>query len=267
MFGMWKSLLAEFMGTLSFVLIGCGTLAQDGNNDLTTAIVFALALIFSIYTWSTVSECVHLNPAFTIGAVVGGQMRLVPAILYVIAQILGAIFAVLILLYFVGSQSGLGQATGSLDMVDGFKALVVEAVLTFFFVLTFSMVFSNPRMGAVAGIIVGVALGALMLFGLPLTGASLNIARQTATSIFVPNGFATYWIYIIGGIIGALVAGLVSRVFMTDWTPCVEPGTAHTTMTTTFEKTEHHVTNAARNIFDSAGSSMPPLGVMPTRQY
>lgn len=264
MMGMWKSLLAEFMGTLSFVLIGCGTLAyetQSGTaNNLATAIVFAFALIFSIYTWSNVSECVHLNPAFTIGQATAGKMNLIPAILYIIAQILGAIAAVLILLYFVGSESGLGQATGPLDYTDSFKAMVIEAVLTFFFVLTFSMCFANRQVGALAGIIVGLALGALMLFGLPYTGASLNMARQTATSIFVPNGFSTYWIYVVGGIIGALVAGLVTRVFMMDWTPCVEPG--KTTITTTIDNAGDHVASFVRSTGNSIGSSMPPIGMM-----
>lgn len=264
MFGtMGKSLLAEFMGTLTFVLIACGTLAQNsinGGTDLSTAIVFAFALIFSIYTWSLVSAKVHLNPAFTIGCTVAGHMGWLQGLLYIVAQILGAIVAVSILLYFVGQASGLGQANGILTTVDPFKAMIIEAVLTFFLVLVFSMVFSNPAVGAAAGIIVGLALGAMMLFALPLTGASLNMARQTATSIFVPNGFSTYWIYIVGGLVGALVAGVVVRVFMADWNPCVDE-TTQVMITEKVEEGGRRVTNFVKNVGHSAASALPSVSI------
>ncbi|MGC4002546.1 MAG: aquaporin [Pirellulales bacterium] len=178
-----KAGFAEFLGTFTLVFLGAGagSLADPGSAGLTAvALTHGIALMFIIYTWGWISGA-HVNPAVTLGALLGGKIDFGKAIVYWIAQFAGGIAAAYLLAYLLGPESGLGQTTGKFtdaalagDSDAKIKVIVVEAILTFFLVAS---VFSNGlagKNGNVVGIAIGFVLIADILFGGSLTGASMN---------------------------------------------------------------------------------------------
>jgi aquaporin Z len=220
----WKALLAEFIGTFAFVFILASaiTVAESGTEVLTGTVLaalggtFALLAMFYLFQWFSGA---HFNPVTSIAMWVAGRMNFLLMIGYVIVQLLGAIAAAALVSYIFGglsAENGIGSLTNS----NAWMAVLVEAFLTFFFVLVVLFVTSNPILAAISGVAIGVAYGAMMLAGYSLTGASLNPARSLGTGIF-SNNLGSYWIYVLGPLIGAIVAGLVYRLFMSDFSCCV----------------------------------------------
>lgn len=215
---LWKALLAEFIGTFTLVFVGAGAVAltiQQGGSLIGSAFAFGLALMALIYTWGSYSGS-HLNPAISFGAAIAGRMHWGLMIGYWVAQILGGIAAAALIAYFFGTESGVGASIGSLTNTDTWKAVLLEAFLTFFLVITFLMVTGNPWLAMASGLAIGLVLTFDMLVGAPLTGASMNPARSLGPALFSGN-MGTYWIYVVGPLLGALVAGLIYRLFATNF--------------------------------------------------
>jgi len=219
---MWKALLAEFLGTFTLVFIGAGAVAasaQSQNATIVSAFAFGLALVAIVYVFATWSGA-HVNPAVSVGAAVAGKMSWVSMIGYIIAQILGGILAAALIVFFYGSSSGVGASVGSLTKTEPWKALLLEALLTFFLVFTVLAVTHNPVMALVAGLAIGVVLAADMFAGFGLTGASMNPARSIGPALF-SNNAGTLWIYILGPLLGAVLAALAFRLMTVQWSdPC-----------------------------------------------
>jgi MIP family channel proteins len=205
-----KQALAELIGTFTFVFIGAGAgsvPAESGGNLVGVALAHGFALVVIIYTWGSVSGA-HVNPAVTLGVLAGGKIGFGKAIVYWIAQFFGAAAAAYLLLYLWGSGHGLGETTGSLTATDSMKTIVLEAVLTFFLVAAvFSSGVANNS-GNLVGVAIGLVLTMDILFGGPLTGASMNPARSFGPAIAA--GHTDYlWMYFVGPGIGGLAAGLL----------------------------------------------------------
>jgi len=213
-----KALLAEFIGTFTLVLIGCGAVAlavQQGFNIIISAFAFGLVLLALVYTWGSYSGA-HLNPAISFGFAVAGRMPWLLMLGYWIAQILGAILAAALVAYFFGTASGAGASVGILTNTDAWKAVLVEAFITFFLVLTVLFVTRSPMLSLVSGLAIGlIVVAAMLAFGY-LTGASMNPARSLGPAIFSGN-MGTWWIYVVGPLLGALVAALIFRAFDSMW--------------------------------------------------
>lgn len=218
---LWKALLVEFLGTFTLVFVGASaaalTIAQGGSL-LTVAFAFGLALLTLIYIWGTYSGA-HFNPAVSFGFAVAGQMNWGLMIGYWIAQILGGIAAAALVAYFFGTANGAGASVGTLTNVDAGKAIFVEAVITFLLVIAYLFIYRNPMQALVAGLVIGFTLAIAVLAGGYLTGGSTNPARSLGTAIF-SNNLGSIWIYIIGPLLGALVAALVYKLFTTDFNCC-----------------------------------------------
>lgn len=220
---LWKSLLTEFIGTFTLVFIGAGAVAltaQQGGSLVGSAFAFGLALMVIIYTWGTYSGA-HVNPAVSFGFALSGRMNWGLMIGYWIAQLLGAIAAGALIAYFFGTANGAGASVGSLTYTDQWKAVLLEAILTFFLVMTVLLVTRNPMLAVASGLAIGLVLTFDMLVGFPLTGASMNPARSLGTAIF-SNNMSSYWIYVIGPLLGALVAALIYKLFVTNWSCCAK---------------------------------------------
>ncbi len=170
------------------------------------AFAHGLAVMTSIYAWGAVSGC-HINPAVTFGLLCAGKIPLPKAILYWIAQILGGIAAALLLSYLIGTDGNLGSTIGSLTKADPMKAVIVEAVLTFFLM---AAVFGSAvagRNGNAVGLAIGLVVTMDILFGASLTGASMNPARTIGPAVGMGQ-FDYVWIYIVGPFAGAGLAAL-----------------------------------------------------------
>jgi MIP family channel proteins len=214
-----RPLIAEFIGVFMLVFIGGGAIIinayQNGSLGL-TGIAAANGLALAIAMTATMSiSGGHINPAMTIGLWSVGRITGGKAGLYVVAQLLGAVFAALALkaLFPAGAAEvrqfgalSLGQDT---TLVGG---ILIEAVLTFFLALAW-MGTVDPAAPKVGGFGVGLALWMCILAGGPLTGAALNPARAFGPALVAGFwvGQVTYW---VGPILGAVVAMQVYERFL-----------------------------------------------------
>lgn len=214
-----KKEIAEFLGTFTLVLFGCGAAVIAGGSVgvLGIAFAFGLALIIAAYTIGHISGC-HINPAVTIGAIVCGRMDVPTGIKYMVAQVLGAVAAAFVLMTIAEGQtggydvvaSGLGQ-NGWGDF-NQHSAFIFEAVATFLFVLLILSVTAEKAMTAVAGLGIGAALIVIHIVGIDITGTSVNPARSIGPAVFVGGeAMDQLWLFIVAPAVGAIAAGLVVK--------------------------------------------------------
>ncbi len=212
--------LAEFIGTFTLVLFGCGAAVIAGADIGLTGISFAfgLALMGMAYGIGPVSGC-H-NPAVSLGMVAAGRMTIAEAIPYMIAQVAGAIVAALILLMIASGKSdysvaenGLGQngwGTGYLGEYSMVSAYVFEVVATFLFMVVILGSTGAGAPAAMAGVAIGFTLVVIHLVGINVTGVSVNPARSIGPAFFAGvTAMSQLWLFIIAPIIGAVAAGLL----------------------------------------------------------
>ena len=221
-----KKCIAEFIGTMVLVLIGCGTAMAVGCNPdmgsgyILTAFAFGLGLLTMAYSIGNVSGC-HINPAVSLAMWISKKIDGVEFVKYVVSQVLGALAgAGLLALIFNGA--------GIVDMTGGFGSnglagvndnmwigLLVEVLLTFVFVISILGVTSSKfKHGAVAGVVIALSLVAVHILGIGLTGTSVNPARSLGPSIvaaFSGNGvpIGAVWVFIVGPLVGGALAAYV----------------------------------------------------------
>ena len=212
-----KKYLAEFIGTLVLVLFGCGTAVvvgcDTGKPDaayLMTALAFGLAIVAMAYSIGNVSGC-HVNPAVSVGVFLTGGMGIADLVAYVIAQFAGAAAGAGILLCLVGPGTSLG--TNALFQGDAVRSLLVECVLTCVFVLTILGVTSRSGHNKFAGLVIGLTLTLIHIFGIHFTGTSVNPARSFGPAIFVQGAaLADLWVFIAAPLAGGVAAAIIWKI-------------------------------------------------------
>jgi len=224
-----KKSIAEFIGTFTLVLFGCGAAVIAGDNIGYTGISFAfgLALIAMAYGIGPISGC-HINPAVSLGAFIAGRISMSDLISYVIAQVLGAIAGAGIL-YCIASgkagfdiANGLGQNGWGQGYLGGYElhsAFIFEVVATFLFLVTILGVTQSNVTASVAGLAIGLTLVVIHLVGIDVTGVSVNPARSIGPALFVGgNAISQLWLFIVAPCLGAALAGLLFKmgIFGTD---------------------------------------------------
>jgi len=218
-----KKQLAEFIGTFTLVLFGCGSAVIAGPDIGLTGISFAfgLALIGMAYAIGPVSGC-HINPAVSLGAVAAGRMPMSEAIKYIIAQVAGAVVAALVLLLIMSgkadysiAENGLGQngwGAGYLGEYSMLSAFLFEVVATFLFVIVILGATGSGAPAAMAGLAIGLALVVIHLVGINVTGVSVNPARSFGPALFAGStAIAQLWLFVVAPIMGAVSAGLLFK--------------------------------------------------------
>jgi aquaporin Z len=204
-----KALLAEFIGTFALIFIGAGTAAVGVGGLLGVALAHGIVIISMAYAYGAISGA-HVNPAVTLAVTLRGNLQWSEAVGYWIAQILGGIAAAATLLFILGgAASGLG-ATVPASGVSPLQAIVLEALLTFLLVNVILHTTEAKNPTPPAGLAIGLTLAGAILFGGPLTGASLNPARTLGPALFTGT-LDVFWIYLIGPAAGAVLAVLVRR--------------------------------------------------------
>ena len=207
-----KVFVAEFIGTFALTFIGASAgMANAGLVGVALAHGFVLAVF--VYIYGNVSGT-HVNPAVTFGLALNGTVKWGQAVVYWIAQFLGAVLAAYLVKTFFGDVKG-GATVGSLTSSAPVMAMIVEAVLTFFLVNTVLHAAVAGKAGPFAGWAIGTTLAFAILAGGPLTGASLNPARTFGPALF--TGAAanpmTYMIYFAGPFLGAAIATGIFKFF------------------------------------------------------
>lgn len=223
-----KKPLAEFVGTFVLVLFGCGSAVFAGADIGLTGISFAfgLALIAMAYGIGPVSGC-HINPAVSLGAVASGRMTVGEAIPYILAQFAGATVGALVLMTIASgkaeysvAQNGLGQngwGAGYLGEYAMGAAFLFELVATFLFMIVILGSTGENTANGFAGLAIGLALVAIHLVGINITGVSVNPARSFGPALFVGGtALSQLWLFIVAPILGAVAAGLLFRSGMLD---------------------------------------------------
>lgn len=206
---------AEFLGTFILVFIGAGSAiaARVEGGVVVVALAFGLTLLALTYALAPVSNC-HVNPAVTLGALVSGKIGVNDAMRYWIAQVAGAIVASFLLWGMVRwgglvDQTGVLGSNGYGDTIDLGGTIVLETVLTFFFVLVVLVVTSRAEHAGFAGIAIGTAFAACYLVAVALDGGSVNPARSIGPAVFEGGTtLAQVWVFVLFPLLGGLLAAL-----------------------------------------------------------
>jgi aquaporin Z len=221
--------LAEFIGTFALVFFGVGTAVIAGMGSGATSVdilgiatAFGLAIVAMAYGIGQISGC-HINPAVSFGVLMAGRMTTADFVRYVIAQVLGAIAGAAVLyLILSGKASGwsgsLGQngwGPGYLGEYNVTSAFIYEVIGTFLFLVCILGVTQRGAPVGLAGLAIGLTLVAIHLFGVNITGTSVNPARSLGPALVGagsnPQALAQMWLFIIAPLIGAGVAGYLFK--------------------------------------------------------
>lgn len=224
-----KATLAEFIGTFVLVFIGGLSVVVVPLTDfgiLVPAFAHALIVIGIIYTYGHISGA-HINPAVTVGLLVGGKVDVQTSIAYISAQFIGGIVAALLIVALMpeGAQVAMlgsteafnyGQTKGVLTDEYIFRASVVEFVLVFFLVSAVYQAAIFDKAGNLAAVAIGFTLAACILAGGALSGASLNPARSLGPAMMAGE-FDYILPYCIALFAGGAAAGIFhTRIFPPD---------------------------------------------------
>ncbi|KAJ0250083.1 Aquaporin TIP1-3 [Hirschfeldia incana] len=219
-----RAAFAEFFSMVIFVFAGQGSgmaygkLTGDGPATPSGLVAASLSHAFALFVAVSVGANAsggHVNPAVTFGAFVGGNITLLRAILYWIAQLLGAVVACFLLKV---STGGMETAAFSLSHgVEPWNAVVFEIVMTFGLVYTVYATAVDPKkgdIGIIAPLAIGLIVGANILVGGAFDGASMNPAVSFGPAV-VSWTWTNHWVYWVGPFIGAAIAAIVyDTVFM-----------------------------------------------------
>lgn len=217
-----KKYLAEAVGTMVLVLMGCGSAVfagsvagtvGEGVGTIGVALAFGLAVVAMAYTIGGISGC-HINPAITMGVWLSGRMNGKDAAGYMVSQVVGAVVgsAVLFALVSTGNHEG-PTCTGANSFADGqtLQAFVAELVFTFVFVLVvLGTTDSKKGAGNFAGLAIGLSLVLVHIVCIPITGTSVNPARSIGPALFQGGAaLSQLWLFIVAPLLGGALSALV----------------------------------------------------------
>ncbi len=232
---MSRKFLAELIGTFWLVFGGCGSAVLAaafpyddaavnplGLGFLGVALAFGLTLLTMAYAIGHISGC-HINPAVSFGLWAGGRFPGSALLPYIVAQVLGGLIAGGLILGIASGRAGFELAGSNPLATNGFgahspggygllPALIIEVVLTFFFLLIIlGSTHRNAPLGF-GGIPVGLSLVLIHLISIPVTNTSVNPARSTGVALWAGGeAIGQLWLFWLAPIVGALLAGWVQK--------------------------------------------------------
>ena len=209
---------AEFLGAFALIFVGAGSIIVTGGTDL-VAIAFAHGLVIALM----VSSLGHVsgglfNPALTIGLWATRRIETVTGILYIIAQLLGAVAAALALVLFFpevmrdATSLGVPALSAGVNRVQG---IGIEAIATFFLMIAVFGTALDPRGPKLGGLVVGLVITVNIFATGRLTGAAMNPARAFGPAL-VDNTWGDHLVWWIGPVIGAVLAALAYHYIFAD---------------------------------------------------
>ena len=222
---MSKKMGAEFIGTFWLVLGGCGSAVlaaafpELGIGFLGVALAFGLTVLTMAFAIGHISGC-HLNPAVSVGLLVGGRFSSGELLPYVVAQVLGGLAGGAVLYVIASGQAGFetagfasnGYGEHSPGGYSLTSALVTEVVMTFMFLIIILGATDKRAPAGLAPVAIGLGLTLIHLISIPVTNTSVNPARSTGVAL-IEGGWAIsqLWLFWVAPIVGAVLAGLVYK--------------------------------------------------------
>ncbi|MBY8957852.1 MULTISPECIES: aquaporin Z [Pseudomonas] len=222
---LFKRSVTELLGTFWLVLGGCGSAVLAASSPLGigvlgVALAFGLTVLTMAFAIGHISGC-HLNPAVSVGLVVGGRFPAKELPAYIIAQVLGGILAAALLYYIASGKEGFDIAAGlasngygehspgKYSMAAGF---VTELVMTGMFVIIILGATDKRAPAGLAPIAIGLGLTLIHLISIPVTNTSVNPARSTGPALMVGGwAIAQLWMFWVAPLIGAVAGGAIYR--------------------------------------------------------
>lgn len=214
-------LIAEFIGTFALIFMGAGSILLNEMNHGGVGLV-GIAIAHGLAIATMVCAVGHLsggklNPAVSLGLWAGGKVNLKTALLEILAQLAGAVFAAICLKVIFPAQVSDAVQLGTPALASGITpgiGVFTEAILSFLLIFTVYGTAIDPRSSfkAVAGLAIGFVVLMDILVGGGITGAAMNPARAFGPAL-VSGDWTHHWVYWAGPILGGLLAGLLySRV-------------------------------------------------------
>ncbi|MHB1202188.1 MAG: MIP/aquaporin family protein [Acidithiobacillus sp.] len=205
----WRRLFSEVWGTFLLVVVAAGAVVvgarSDGAISLSMMVVAPGLMVMAIIYFMGAVGGAHLNPAVTLAFAVRRNFpwKRVPG--YIVSQFVGGIAAAIFLRAMFGTVGLLGATVPGKGVGD-FRALVMEVLLTTGLVSTILGTASGARnIGPNAALAIGGYIALAGLWAAPISGASMNPVRSFAPDLIRGN-LSTCWIYIVGPIIGSMIA-------------------------------------------------------------
>ncbi|WP_037309843.1 aquaporin Z [Ruegeria halocynthiae] len=228
---MSSKLMAEFFGTFWLVLGGCGSavlaagVADVGIGWLGVSFAFGLTVLTMAYAVGHISGG-HFNPAVSLGLMIGGRFPAKDLIPYWIAQVIGAIAAAAVLYLIVSGAPGFegvggfasnGYGEASPEGYSLMSALVIEIVMTAFFIVIILGATSSGAPAGFAPIAIGLGLTLIHLISIPVTNTSVNPARSTGVALFADGpALAQLWLFWVAPLIGGAIGAVIWNAMTTD---------------------------------------------------
>ena len=205
----WRRLFSELLGTFFLVLVaaGGGMMGQafPGTISRAAAVVAPGMMVMAIILFMGKVSGAHLNPAVSIAFSLRGDFPWRRVAGYIVAQLIGATLAAL----FLHAVINVSASYGSNYPASGYSAsdaFLMEAVLTFGLVSVILGTASGAQnIGIIGAIGVGAYIALAGLWGSPISGASMNPARTFGPNL-VATDFTSYWVYVAGPLVGAVLA-------------------------------------------------------------
>ena len=216
-----KKYVAEMLGTMFLVIMGCGSAVFAGTHVgfLGIAFAFGLTVLAMAYAIGPISGC-HVNPAVTIGVLLGRGMDKKDAGMYILFQFIGGIIGAFVIYlmasnFFSLTPSSLGQNGYGPLSPAGYPlgvGFVAEVVFTALFIMVILGATSPKANGKFAGIAIGLTLVLIHIVCIPITGTSVNPARSFGPALFAGGAaLGQVWMFIVAPVIGAVVGACLWR--------------------------------------------------------
>lgn len=226
---MFRKLAAECFGTFWLVFGGCGSAVLAaaypalGIGFAGVALAFGLTVLTMAYAVGHISGG-HFNPAVTLGLWAGGRFPAREIIGYIVAQLIGGIIAAAVLWVIASGKNGFDAALGfaangygehSPDQYSMLSAIVIEIVLTGFFLIIILGATDRKAPAGFAPLAIGLALTLIHLISIPVTNTSVNPARSTAVALFQGSwALEQLWLFWVMPLIGGLAGGVIYRTLL-----------------------------------------------------
>jgi len=226
------ALVAEAVGTFLFFFVGAGAVVLTADASISpglvgVALAHGLALAVLVSAFGAISGA-HFNPAVTVAARLAGKIEWSHAVMYVVAQLIGALAAGFLLRAVLPEALWSATNIGTPALGSGigvWAGIAIEAVLTLLLVLAVFGTAIDARAPKIGGLAIGLAVAADIFMGGPLTGAAMNPARWFGPAV-ASGAYADWYVWWVGPLIGAIVAAVLYRyVFAGEAEPQVSPAT------------------------------------------